>query len=49
MSAAQLSPQEMKAALLSGYRIDFLLFAAIYVVGVVCWLRFDSTKPVLDE
>jgi predicted MFS family arabinose efflux permease len=48
-SAAQLSPQEMKMALLSGYRIDFLLFAAIYVVGVICWLRFDSTKPVLDE
>ncbi len=34
---------------LYGYRLNFLVFAAMYVVGVVCWLRFDSTKPVFPE
>ena len=44
-----LSAAEKTAGLLHGYQINFLLSALVYVVGVVCWLRIDPTRPVVAE
>lgn len=32
--------------LLPGYRLNFLIFACVYFVAVLFWLRIDATKPV---
>jgi MFS family permease len=32
-----------------GWKINFISFAGLYAVAVVCWLFFDSTKPVCNE
>jgi ACS family glucarate transporter-like MFS transporter len=37
------------AGLLPGYQINFLLYALIYFLGVLFWLRVDATKPVVPE
>jgi MFS family permease len=44
-----LSGSDLTTGLMIGYQINFLVFAAIYVVGVICWLRIDASKPVADE
>jgi MFS transporter, ACS family, glucarate transporter len=31
------------------WRINFMTFTGVYVLAVVLWLFFDSTKPVVDE
>jgi len=38
-----------KAGLMNGYQISFLAFAAVHVIGVICWCLVDSTKPVAPE
>jgi MFS family permease len=37
---------ETKKVLTSGYLTCFVLFAAVYGLGVVSWLFIDPTKPV---
>jgi MFS family permease len=37
------------AALLPGYHLNFAMFAGVYVIAVLLWLRIDSTKPVAPE
>lgn len=32
-----------------GYQINFLCFAAVYVIGVLLWLGVDATKPVVPD
>jgi len=32
-----------------GWRVNFFMFGAVYIVAVLCWLGFDSTKPVIVE
>jgi sugar phosphate permease len=32
-----------------GYTVNFLIFAALYAVGVLCWLLIDASRPVADE
>ena len=32
-----------------GYQIIFLIAIGMYVVGVICWLRVDATRPVVPE
>jgi hypothetical protein len=32
-----------------GWHANFLIFAAVYGVATLCWLGFDSTKPVVPE
>jgi MFS family permease len=32
-----------------GWKANFLLFGLVYVVATFCWLRFDSTRPVVPE
>ena len=49
LSVDQLSAAQHSAALLAGYRTNFFIFAATFVVGVLCWTQIDSTKPVAEE
>jgi nitrate/nitrite transporter NarK len=44
-----LSAAEKTAGLMQGYRIIFLISAAVYVVGVFCWLRIDPTEAVVPD
>lgn len=44
-----LSATEKAAALLPGYRINFVIFAAVYFVAVLFWLRIDATRPVATD
>jgi ACS family glucarate transporter-like MFS transporter len=46
---ANLTPAEKAAASLPGYRVCFVLFAAVYFVGVLLWLRIDSTSPIVPD
>ena len=32
-----------------GIDVNFVLFGAVYVLAAVCWLVFDSTKPLVHE
>jgi MFS family permease len=32
-----------------GWQINFLIFAGVYALATLLWLRIDSTKPVADE
>ena len=48
-AVTSLSATEKTVALLHGYHINFLVAAAVYVVGVLCWFRIDPTKPVVAE
>jgi MFS family permease len=45
----QLSAADKTPALMHGYQINFLIYAAVHVIGVLCWLSVDSTKPVAPE
>jgi hypothetical protein len=40
---------ELAAASLRGYDINFMIFAAVYLLAVVCWFLIDSTRPVAPE
>jgi MFS family permease len=44
-----LNAVEKAEGLLPGYQINFAIYAAIYVVAMLLWLRIDSTKPVIPE
>jgi MFS family permease len=44
-----LSSAQKGAALLQGYQINFVTFAAIYVVAALLWLRIDATQPVIGD
>jgi hypothetical protein len=37
---------EYEAAKNQGWTINILLFGMAYVIAVLCWLKFDATKPV---
>ena len=45
----QLTAGQKTAAELAGYHLNFLIFAAMFMVGVICWLLVDATKPVVPE
>jgi len=32
---------------LPGYHLNFLLFAGVFVVGAICWLVIDASRPVV--
>jgi MFS family permease len=46
---ADLSPTEKAAGLYPGYQVNFLIFAAVYWLAVLFWLRIDATHPVAQE
>ncbi len=39
----------MTFGLMTGYQINFLIYAAVHVIGVICWSLVDSTKPVAPD
>jgi MFS transporter, ACS family, glucarate transporter len=43
-----LSPAEKTIGLGHGYQLNFLIFAGMYVIGALCWLRIDATRPVAE-
>jgi MFS family permease len=45
----QMTVAQKTAAELAGYHLNFLIFASMFVVGVICWLLIDATKPVVPE
>jgi hypothetical protein len=49
-----LRPKDLSAAQravgeLSGYQLNFLVFAGVFVVGAICWLLIDASRPVVAE
>lgn len=48
-TVATLTPADKAIAHWSGYEINFIIFTAVYLVAVLLWLRFDSTKPVVPD
>lgn len=49
LDVKSLSATDKIAGLMPGYQINFLISAAVCVVGVLCWLRIDPTQPVIPE
>jgi ACS family glucarate transporter-like MFS transporter len=49
LASDELDGAAQTAGLLTGYQINFLIYAAVHVIGVVCWCLVDSTKPVAPE
>jgi MFS transporter, ACS family, glucarate transporter len=45
----RLSAAAKAAGETAGYHLNFLLFAAVFVIGTVCWLRIDATRPVVAD
>jgi nitrate/nitrite transporter NarK len=41
--------QLKQAATQAGWQVNFISFAAVYVVATLCWLRFDATRPVAPQ
>jgi MFS transporter, ACS family, glucarate transporter len=44
VAAAELTEDQKAAALLHGYHINFYIFAAFFLVAMLCWLRIDATE-----
>lgn len=49
MDVEELSKEQLAAGALPGYKTNFLIYAAVFVVGVICWSLIDSTKPVAPD
>jgi MFS family permease len=49
LAVDHLSRAQKATGLMPGYQINFLLFAFVYFIAVLLWLRFDSTRPVVPE
>jgi MFS transporter, ACS family, glucarate transporter len=49
LATEEMSANEHSAGLMTGYQINFLIYAAVHVIGVICWCLVDSTKPVAPE
>jgi hypothetical protein len=46
VAVAELSESQKTAALLHGYHINFYIFAAFFIVALLCWLKIDATEPL---
>lgn len=49
MAVDKLDPAQKVVGILPGYHVNFISFAAVYVVAALLWLRIDATKPVVPE
>ena len=49
VEVGSLSPAEALAGRLSGYHVNFAVFASVCVVSVLCWSLIDASKPVVDD
>ncbi|MFO0969430.1 MAG: MFS transporter [Gemmataceae bacterium] len=43
------TPQAIHEASKVGWHINFASFSAVFVIGTICWLLFDSTRPIEPE
>jgi MFS family permease len=41
--------EALRAGLLPGYNLNFIIYAVIYGVAILLWLGIDATRPVLPE
>lgn len=46
VAATALTPEQINAALLHGYHVNFYSFAALYAVAFLCWFKIDATRPI---
>jgi len=44
-----LTKAQIAEGLVPGYETNFLIFAAFFAVGAVCWLFIDASRPVARE
>lgn len=49
LAVDQLDPAQIRAGLRPGYDLNFLIYAAVYVVAMLLWWRIDATRPVLPD
>ncbi len=48
VAVTALTPEQLNAALLHGYHVNFYCFAALYAVAFLCWFKIDSTRPITN-
>ena len=46
IAITDLSHEQRLAGLLHGYHMNFYLYAALYLVAWLCWLKIDATQPL---
>jgi ACS family glucarate transporter-like MFS transporter len=49
VSVESLDSGEKAAGLLPGYRVSIILFAAVYFVAVLLWMKIDATRPIVPD
>jgi MFS family permease len=49
MPVDALTPAQKAAGNIGGYETSFLVFAAVFALGAVCWLFIDASRPVVRE
>ncbi len=49
LAVDQLDAEQVRAGMWPGYQLTFLIYAAVYVLAALLWLRIDADKPVLPE
>jgi MFS transporter, ACS family, glucarate transporter len=47
--SGDLDKVSLKSAMLPGYQLSFVLFAGVYVIAVLLWLRIDASRPVAGQ
>lgn len=45
----ELTKSEKAIGLLPGYNINFVIYAIVYFIAVLFWLRVDATKPIVTD
>jgi hypothetical protein len=48
LDPAALSESQRALGQHAGYQLNFYLFAGVFVIGTLCWLGIDSTRPVAE-
>jgi MFS family permease len=49
LTGATLDPAQRVAGEQAGYELNFLIYAAVYAVAVLCWSQIDASRPVAPE
>jgi MFS transporter, ACS family, glucarate transporter len=49
LEVKQLTAEQIREGMRPGYAINFMIYAGVYVLATLFWLRIDATKPVLAE
>ena len=48
-SVDALTDAQKAAGLWNGYQANFLIAVGMYAIGVLCWLRIDATRPLVED